>query len=150
MFGNRYFGARYFGPRYFGPAAASSSPLAAGWVNLQEAFIGTSLVSVVAPLADKAACYEMQVFGMSDFHSFRIHSPNAVTGAQTWEVTKLWKGTKGGVSFAKLPDLVIPNTGIDSNAITNAMVEDAIAIVIVGMIGLEVQSYTIRIRRWVT
>ena len=73
----------------------------------------------------------------------------AVTGAQTCEITKLWKGTKCGVSFAKLSDLVIPNTGIDSNAITNAMVEDAIAIVIVGMIGLEVQSYTIRIRRWV-
>lgn len=133
----------------FPSGASSGSPLASGWTNLQEGFIGAFLANTVAPLADKAICYDMQVFGMSAFHSFRIHSPNAVTGAQTWEVTKIWRGMRCGTSFAKLPDLVIPNSGTDSNSITSEMVEDAIAIVITGMIGLQVESYTIRIRRWV-
>ena len=62
------------------------------WVTLQEGYIGVALADVVLPAADKALCYDMRVFGISAFHSFRIHSPSSVTGDQTWEVTKLWEG----------------------------------------------------------
>ena len=65
---------------------------AATWVTLQEGMIGVALADVVLPAADKALCYDMRVFGISAFHSFRIHSPSSVTGDQTWEVVKLWEG----------------------------------------------------------
>ena len=62
------------------------------WVTLQEGYIGDALADVVLPAADKALCYNMETFGFSAFSAFRIHSPSTVTGDQTWEVGKLWRG----------------------------------------------------------
>ena len=62
------------------------------WVTLQEGIFGDALADVVLPAADKALCYNMEVFGFSAFSAFRIHSPSSVTGDQTWEAGKLWRG----------------------------------------------------------
>ena len=62
------------------------------WVTLQEGYIGDALADVVLPAADKALTYNMETFGFSAFSAFRIHSPSSVTGDQTWEAAKLWRG----------------------------------------------------------
>lgn len=62
------------------------------WVTLQEGIFTDSLADVVLPKADKALCYNMETFGFSAFSAFRIHSPSSVTGDQTWEAGKLWRG----------------------------------------------------------
>ncbi len=62
------------------------------WVTLQEGGFGDALADVVLPAADKALCYNMKTFGFSAFSAFRIHSPSTVTGDQTWEAAKLWRG----------------------------------------------------------
>ena len=62
------------------------------WVTLQEGIFGDALADVVLPAADKALAYNMEVFGFSAFSAFRIHSPSSVTGDQTWEAAKLWRG----------------------------------------------------------
>ncbi len=62
------------------------------WVTLQEGGFGDALADVVLPAADKALCYNIETFGFSAFSAFRIHSPSSVTGDQTWEAAKLWRG----------------------------------------------------------
>jgi len=62
------------------------------WVTLQEGIFGDALADVVLPAADKALAYNMEIFGFSAFSAFRIHSPSSVTGDQTWEAGKLWRG----------------------------------------------------------
>ncbi len=62
------------------------------WVTLQEGYIGDALADVVLPAADKALAYNIEIFGFSAFSAFRIHSPSSVTGDQTWEAAKLWRG----------------------------------------------------------
>jgi len=52
------------------------------------------------------------------------------------------------ISFGRLPDLVIPNTGTDSNVIANAEVEDAVALIITAPDTLDAFTFTIEIRRW--
>ena len=59
------------------------------------------------------------------------------------------------ISFARLPDLTIDGSGTDSNVLTQDLINDAVAIVLIGKIGLQSKSYVIQGRRhgaatWVT
>ena len=59
------------------------------------------------------------------------------------------------ISFSRLPDLTIDGAGTDSNVIAQSLIDDAVAIVLIGKIGLQAKSYVIQGRRhgattWVT
>ena len=59
------------------------------------------------------------------------------------------------ISFARLPDLAIPNGTKPSNALTDAELEDAVAILLIAPAALDGNTYTIQVRRraaatWVT
>lgn len=52
------------------------------------------------------------------------------------------------IAHGRLPNLVIPNTGTDSNVIVVADVEDAVALVITAPGTLDAFTFTIEVRRW--